>query len=73
MSNGSVVQFDDGNLSLSCEVRTETLPHGNEHLMSWAKSLYRAITSFTELKMTHDIYIKVGEGVYMCVNVLVAV
>ncbi|KAF4079279.1 hypothetical protein AMELA_G00191150 [Ameiurus melas] len=61
VSNGSVVQFDDGNLSLSCEVRTETLPHGNEHLMSWAKSLYRAITSFTELKMTHDIYIKVGE------------
>lgn len=67
VSNGSVVQFEDRNLSFSCEVRKETLPHGNEHLMSWAKHLYRAITSFTELKMTHDVYIKVGEGVYMCV------
>ncbi|MCJ8729636.1 hypothetical protein PDJAM_G00108750 [Pangasius djambal] len=61
VSDGSVVQFEDGNLSLSSEVRRETLPHGNEHLMSWAKRLYRAITSFTELKMTHDVYIKVGE------------
>lgn len=41
--------------------------------MSWAKHLYRTITSFTELKMTHDVYIKVGEGVYVCTNVLVAV
>ncbi|MCI4375486.1 hypothetical protein PGIGA_G00110020 [Pangasianodon gigas] len=61
VSAGSIVQFEDGNLSLSSEVRRETLPHGNEHLMSWAKRLYRAITSFTELKMTHDVYIKVGE------------
>ncbi|XP_060775716.1 transforming growth factor beta receptor type 3 isoform X2 [Neoarius graeffei] len=61
VSNGSVVQFEDRNLSFSCEVHKETLPHGNEHLMSWAKHLYRAITSFTELKMTHDVYIKVGE------------
>ncbi|TVK90590.1 Transforming growth factor beta receptor type 3 [Bagarius yarrelli] len=61
VSDGSVVQFEDGNLSLFGEVHTEALPHGNEHLMSWAKRLYRAITSFTELKMTHDIYIKVGE------------
>ncbi|KAG7326356.1 hypothetical protein KOW79_009757 [Hemibagrus wyckioides] len=61
VSDGSGVQFEDVNMSLSCEVRTETLPHGNEHLLSWAKRLYRAVTSFTELKMTHDIHIKVGE------------
>ncbi|XP_046710876.1 transforming growth factor beta receptor type 3 isoform X2 [Silurus meridionalis] len=61
VSDGSVVQFENGNLSLSCEVQRAMLPHGNEHLMSWAKSQYRAITSFTELKMTHDIFIKVGE------------
>lgn len=69
MSDGSVVQFEDGNPSLFGEVHTEALPHGNEHLMSWAKRLYHAVTSFTELKMTHDIYIKVGEGVFVCVNV----
>ncbi|GAA6101553.1 transforming growth factor beta receptor type 3 [Tachysurus ichikawai] len=61
VSDGSVVQFEDGNPSLFGEVHTEALPHGNEHLMSWAKRLYHAVTSFTELKMTHDIYIKVGE------------
>lgn len=64
VSDGSVVQFEDEHLSLSCEVHKEKLPHGNEHLMSWAKHRYRAITSFTELKMTQDIYIKVGEGVF---------
>ncbi|KAK2858060.1 hypothetical protein Q7C36_005979 [Tachysurus vachellii] len=61
VSDGSVVQFEDGNPSLFGEVHTEALPHGNEHLMSWAKRLYHAVTSFTELKMTHDVYIKVGE------------
>ncbi|XDV35900.1 hypothetical protein PO909_005763 [Leuciscus waleckii] len=39
----------------------ENLPHGNEHLLSWAHQRYRAVTSFSELKMAHDIYIKVGE------------
>lgn len=72
VSNGSDVYFEDENLSLSCEVRKAILPHGNEHLMSWAKHHYRAATSFTELKMTHDVHIKVGEGVYVRVG-LVAV
>lgn len=67
VTESSVVQFEERNLSFSSEVHTETLPHGNEHLMSWAKRQYRAITSFTELKMTHDVYVKVGEGVYTCV------
>ncbi|KAM9481970.1 transforming growth factor beta receptor type 3 isoform 1-T1 [Clarias gariepinus] len=61
VTESSVVQFEERNLSFSSEVHTETLPHGNEHLMSWAKRQYRAITSFTELKMTHDVYVKVGE------------
>ncbi|XP_037390881.1 transforming growth factor beta receptor type 3 isoform X1 [Pygocentrus nattereri] len=60
VSQGSDVQFE-GNFSLSCEVQTETLPHGNEHLLSWAQRRYHAVTSFSELKMAHDVYIKVGE------------
>ncbi|XP_036426333.1 transforming growth factor beta receptor type 3 isoform X2 [Colossoma macropomum] len=60
VSQGSDVQFE-GNFSLSCEVQTQTLPHGNEHLLSWAQHRYQAVTSFSELKMAHDVYIKVGE------------
>ncbi|KAI4899965.1 hypothetical protein NFI96_025705, partial [Prochilodus magdalenae] len=60
VSQGSVVQFE-GNFSLSCEVLVETLPHGNEHLLSWAQRRYNAVTSFSELKMAHDVFIKVGE------------
>ncbi|XP_019936849.2 transforming growth factor beta receptor type 3 [Paralichthys olivaceus] len=57
----SEVHFQPGNFSLSCQIQKETLPHGNEHLLSWAQKKYRAVTSFSELRMTQDIYIKVGE------------
>ncbi|XP_066519793.1 transforming growth factor beta receptor type 3 isoform X2 [Hoplias malabaricus] len=60
VSQGSDVEFE-GNFSQSCEVRVETLPQGNEHLLSWAQHRYQAVTSFSELKMAHDVYIKVGE------------
>ncbi|XP_061539518.1 transforming growth factor beta receptor type 3 isoform X1 [Phycodurus eques] len=59
---GSEVRFQPGNFSLSCRVQKELLlPHGNEHLLSWAQKMYGAVTSFSELRMTQDIYIKVGE------------
>ncbi|XP_058494253.1 transforming growth factor beta receptor type 3 isoform X2 [Solea solea] len=58
---GSEVHFQPGNFSLSCQIQKETLPQGNEHLLSWAQKKYRAVTSFSELRMTQDIYIKVGE------------
>ncbi|XP_061681004.1 transforming growth factor beta receptor type 3 isoform X2 [Syngnathoides biaculeatus] len=59
---GSEVRFQPGNFSLSCRVRKELLlPHGNEHLLGWAQKLYGAVTSFSELRTTQDIYIKVGE------------
>ncbi|GAA6230959.1 transforming growth factor beta receptor type 3 [Lates japonicus] len=61
VSEGSEVHFQPGNFSLSCQIQKETLPHGNEHLLSWAQKKYRAVTSFSELRMTQDIYIKVGE------------
>ncbi|XP_067229158.1 transforming growth factor beta receptor type 3 isoform X1 [Chanodichthys erythropterus] len=61
VAEGSEVHFEAGNFSESCEVKVENLPHGNEHLLSWAHHRYRAVTSFSELKMAHDIYIKVGE------------
>ncbi|XP_039983903.1 transforming growth factor beta receptor type 3 [Xiphias gladius] len=58
---GSEVHFQPGNFSLSCHIQKQTLPHGNEHLLNWAQKKYRAVTSFSELRMTQDIYIKVGE------------
>lgn len=61
VTEGSEVHFETGNFSESCEVKVETLPHGNEHLLNWAHHRYHAVTSFSELRMAHDIYIKVGE------------
>lgn len=60
---GSEVHFQPGNFSLACQIQQEALPHGNEHLLNWAQKKYRAVTSFSELMTTQDIYIKVGEGV----------
>lgn len=64
VSGGSDVHFPPGNFSLHCHVQKEVLPHGNEHLLNWATKKYRAVTSFSELKIALDIYIKVGEGVF---------
>ncbi|XP_028259052.1 transforming growth factor beta receptor type 3 [Parambassis ranga] len=61
VSEGSEVHFKPGNFSLFTQIQEETLPHGNEHLLNWAQKKYRAVTSFTELRMTQAIYIKVGE------------
>ncbi|XP_072294404.1 transforming growth factor beta receptor type 3 [Eucyclogobius newberryi] len=61
VSEGSEVQFQSTDLSLSAHVLTENLPHGNEHLLNWAQRKYKAVTSFSELRMTRDIYVKVGE------------
>nr|XP_057929492.1 transforming growth factor beta receptor type 3 isoform X2 [Doryrhamphus excisus] len=61
VNEGSEVRFPPGNFSLSCQVHKEHLPHGNEHLLNWALKTYQAVTSFSELRMTQDIYIKVGE------------
>ncbi|XP_051569113.1 transforming growth factor beta receptor type 3-like isoform X2 [Myxocyprinus asiaticus] len=61
VADGSDVEFEAGNFSQSCEVKVENLPHGNDHLLSWARQRYHAVTSFSELKMAHDVFIKVGE------------
>ncbi|KAM6921177.1 transforming growth factor beta receptor type 3 [Xenentodon cancila] len=61
VSPGSEVFFKTENFSLFTQIEEETLPHGNEHLLNWAQKKYRAVTSFSELKMTQAIYIKVGE------------
>uniref|UniRef100_A0A3B4AF75 ZP domain-containing protein n=1 Tax=Periophthalmus magnuspinnatus TaxID=409849 RepID=A0A3B4AF75_9GOBI len=62
VSAESQVQFQSSDLALThSHVLTESLPHGNEHLLNWAQRKYKAITSFSELRMTQDIYIKVGE------------
>lgn len=62
MSVGSVVQFEKGNFSLSAETEEKLFPERNEHLLQWAQKEYGAVTSFTELKISRNIYIKVGEG-----------
>lgn len=62
VSLGSVVQFEKGNFSLSAETEEKVFPEKNEHLLQWAQKEYGAVTSFTELKISRNIYIKVGEG-----------
>ncbi|KAM6167754.1 transforming growth factor beta receptor type 3 [Erethizon dorsatum] len=61
VSEGSVVQFSSGNFSLTAKTEEKNFPHGNEHLLNWAQKEYGAVTSFTELKIARNIYIKVGE------------
>uniref|UniRef100_A0A672IS69 Transforming growth factor, beta receptor III n=1 Tax=Salarias fasciatus TaxID=181472 RepID=A0A672IS69_SALFA len=58
---GSQVYFKPENRSLSAVIQKEVLPHGSEHLLGWAQKKYGAVTSFSELRMTQAIYIKVGE------------
>uniref|UniRef100_A0A3B3W0P8 Transforming growth factor, beta receptor III n=1 Tax=Poecilia latipinna TaxID=48699 RepID=A0A3B3W0P8_9TELE len=61
VSLGSEVLFKQANFSLNTRIQKENLPQGNEHLLNWAQKKYRAVTSFSELRMTQAIYIKVGE------------
>ncbi|RLW05863.1 hypothetical protein DV515_00004918, partial [Chloebia gouldiae] len=61
VSLGSVVQFEKGNFSLSAETEEKFFPEKNEQLLQWAQKEYGAVTSFTELKISRNIYIKVGE------------
>uniref|UniRef100_A0A8C9FUC5 Transforming growth factor beta receptor 3 n=1 Tax=Pavo cristatus TaxID=9049 RepID=A0A8C9FUC5_PAVCR len=62
VSSGSIVWFEKGNFSLSAEMEEKNFPERNEHLLQWAQKEYGAVTSFTELKISRNIYIKVGEG-----------
>ncbi|XP_021259763.1 transforming growth factor beta receptor type 3 [Numida meleagris] len=61
VSSGSIVWFEKGNFSLSAEMEEKNFPERNEHLLQWAQKEYGAVTSFTELKISRNIYIKVGE------------
>lgn len=61
VSAGSIVQFEKENFSLSAKIDEKPLPQGNKHLLQWAQKEYGAVTSFTELKVSRNVYIKVGE------------
>ncbi|XP_067394591.1 transforming growth factor beta receptor type 3 isoform X3 [Emydura macquarii macquarii] len=61
VSPGSIVQFEKGNFSLAAKTEEKPFPQGNEPLLQWAQKEYGAVTSFTELKISRNIYIKVGE------------
>lgn len=69
VSKGSKVQFSSGNFSSTADTEERTFPQGNEHLLNWARKVYGAVTSFTELKIARNIYIKVGEGKSCMVSV----
>lgn len=68
VSEGSVVRFSSGNFSLTAQTEERSFPQENEHLLRWAQKEYGAVTSFTELKIARNIYIKVGEGRYYMVS-----
>ncbi|XP_038600670.1 transforming growth factor beta receptor type 3 [Tachyglossus aculeatus] len=61
VSRGSLVQFEAGNFSQSATTAEKTFPQRNDQLLQWAQKEYGAVTSFTELKISRNIYIKVGE------------
>ncbi|XP_045147979.1 transforming growth factor beta receptor type 3 [Echinops telfairi] len=61
VSKGSVVHFASRNFSLSAETKERRFPRGNKRLLSWARKEYGAVTSFSELKLARNIYVKVGE------------
>nr|XP_060629895.1 transforming growth factor beta receptor type 3 isoform X1 [Anolis sagrei ordinatus] len=61
VSAGSLVLFEKENFSLSAKTEEKPLPQGNRHLLQWAQKEYGAVTSFTELKIARNVYIKVGE------------
>lgn len=62
VSAGSLVVFEKENFSLSAKIEEKPLPQRNMHLLQWAQKEYGAVTSFTELKISRNVYIKVGEG-----------
>uniref|UniRef100_A0ABM5G8Q4 Transforming growth factor beta receptor type 3 isoform X2 n=1 Tax=Pogona vitticeps TaxID=103695 RepID=A0ABM5G8Q4_9SAUR len=61
VSAGSLVWFEKENFSLSAKIEEKPLPQGNNALLQWAQKEYGAVTSFTELKISRNVYIKVGE------------
>ncbi|XP_075689340.1 transforming growth factor beta receptor type 3 isoform X1 [Rhinoderma darwinii] len=61
VSEGSTVHYETGSLSLKTQTEEKLLPPENERLLQWTTKNYGAVTSFTEMKMTNYIDIKVGE------------
>ncbi|CAH2311519.1 transforming growth factor beta receptor type 3 isoform X1, partial [Pelobates cultripes] len=61
VSKGSSVKFDEEHVFLSAQTDERDLPTGNELLLQWAQKNYEAVTSFTEVKFSKNIYIKLGE------------
>lgn len=61
VSHGSTVQYEAGSLSRKTQTEEKLLPPENEPLLQWTMKNYGAVTSFTEMKMTNYIDIRVGE------------
>ncbi|KAG9483168.1 transforming growth factor beta receptor type 3 isoform X2 [Eleutherodactylus coqui] len=61
VSPGSKVEIEAGSLSENTETKVKNLHSENEHLLLWTTNNYGAVTSFSEMKMTDYIDIKVGE------------
>ncbi|XP_040264347.1 transforming growth factor beta receptor type 3 isoform X1 [Bufo bufo] len=61
VSQGSTVHYDERSLSMNTHTEVQVLPLENEPLLQWTTKKYGAVTSFTEMKMTNYIDIRVGE------------
>ncbi|XP_069823763.1 transforming growth factor beta receptor type 3 isoform X3 [Dendropsophus ebraccatus] len=61
VSPGSSVHYEAGSLSQKTQTEVKLLPDDNDSLLKWTMKNYRAVTSFTEMKMTNYIDIRVGE------------
>uniref|UniRef100_A0A8C6VDS5 Transforming growth factor beta receptor 3 n=1 Tax=Naja naja TaxID=35670 RepID=A0A8C6VDS5_NAJNA len=61
LSADSIVQFEKEDFALTAKREEKPLPQGNRHLLEWAEKEYGAVTSFTEFKISRNVYIKVGE------------
>ncbi|KAG8132633.1 hypothetical protein E2320_010483 [Naja naja] len=53
--------FEKEDFALTAKREEKPLPQGNRHLLEWAEKEYGAVTSFTEFKISRNVYIKVGE------------
>ncbi|XP_056379142.1 transforming growth factor beta receptor type 3 isoform X3 [Hyla sarda] len=61
VSLGSSVHYDAESLSQNTRTEVKSLPTENEPLLKWTVENYGAVTSFSEMKMTNYIDIRVGE------------
>ncbi|XP_043941595.1 transforming growth factor beta receptor type 3 [Protopterus annectens] len=61
VSKGSNVQFETADFSSTAKLEEHNMPHDNKQLLQWTQRKFKRVTSFTELRVCENIYVKVGE------------